>query len=420
MSGPRSKRVTQRHAPRTAWTGTSNTPAPTQYFYDAVLLQQLLTTSGHAYQKLSKSQGDIGGDFKVSKQYLVEGASSDQRHIWTRYPGQPLQAATEHYQGPVFAHAKDITPNSFPAVAFSPNASIDALGATAIKNLIPTNPIGGLATFIGEAREGIPALWGVNSWKSRTSAARSAGGEYLNHQFGWLPLVNDMQKFSLAVRDHDKIIAQYERNSGKRIKRRMDFPISRTVSINVSDGQQANPTFNTNFYDGANGAFGRKTTTTTVEVETWFSGCFSYYLPPYDPQGNNIARNEQISNVLFGTRITPEVVWNITPWTWAADWVGNMGDVIHNASAFLADGLVMPYAYVMQKKTTSIKYELSDIRFRSVSGPTSFFQEFVTVTKSRRKATPYGFGLSYTGFSAKQWAILGALGLTRGDRQMSD
>jgi hypothetical protein len=410
----------QRHAPRTAWTGSSNTPAPTQFYYDAVLLSQLLTTSGHAFRKLGKSKGDIGGDFKVTKQYLVEGNSSEQRHIWTRYPGQVLQAQTEHYLGPVFAHAKDITPSSFPVVAFTPNASIDAMGATAIKNLIPTNPIGGLATFIGEAREGIPKLYGVNSWKNRTSIARSAGGEYLNHQFGWLPLVSDVQKFSYAVRNHDKIIAQYERDSGKRIKRRMDFPVSRTTSVNVSTGNAANPVFNTNFYDGANGAFGTKTTTTTTTVETWFSGCFSYYLPPYNPSGSNAARNEQIANKLFGTRPTPEVFWNVTPWTWALDWVGNMGDVIHNASAFLADGLVMPYAYMMQRKTTSIKYELTGIRFRSVTGPTDFFQEFVTVTKSRRAATPYGFGLNIGGFSAKQWAILGAIGLTRGDRSLSN
>jgi len=410
----------QRHVPRTAWTGTSNTPAPTQYYYDATLLSELLTTSGHAYKHLGKSQGDIGGDFKATKQYLIEGATSAPRHIWTRYPGQPLQSSTEHYQGPVYAHAKDITPSSFPVVAFSSNASIDALGATAIKNLIPTNPIGGFATFIGEAREGIPKFYGVNSWKERTSIARSAGSEYLNHQFGWLPLVSDVQKFAHAVRDHDKIIEQYERNSGKRVKRRMEFPVSRTTSVNVSDGQPSNPVFNTNFYDGSDGAFGRKTTTTTVTVETWFSGCFSYYLPPYNPSGSNAARNEQIANKLFGTRITPEVLWNITPWTWALDWVGNMGDVIHNASAFLADGLVMPYAYLMQRKTTSIKYELSDIRFRSVSGPTSFFQEFVTVTKSRRKATPYGFGLDTSSFSAKQWSILGAIGLTRGDRSLSN
>jgi hypothetical protein len=415
VTGPRKTTRRVRSLPRRAWTGATE-PSSWQFNYVADVVEDLSITSGHPYFKLGKSKGDIGGDFKVKKQILEEGGSHS-RHIWTRYPGQSIQSSTENYRGPVFAKQSNVGAGSFPVVNFTDNTSIDAKGTTAIKITIPTNPIAGLATVIGEAKEGLPRLWGVSSWKNRTGIARSAGSEYLNHQFGWIPLVNDMQNFSTAVRDHDKIIRQYERNSGKRVKRQFDFPLESNSSVTTTPGVSSVPLFNTNFYDGANGAFGEMTTTTTTEVKTWFKGCFSYYLPPYDPQGNNFSRNEQIANKLFGTRFTPEVAWNITPWTWALDWVGNMGDVIHNASAFVNDGLVMPYGYVMQQKTVSIEYRLTGIRFRSETPKKAdFYQKFTTITKSRRTATPYGFGLNTGGFSIKQWAILGALGLTKSDR----
>jgi hypothetical protein len=53
--------------------------------------------------------------------------------------------------------------------------------------------------------------------------------------------------------------------------------------------------------------------------------------------------------------------------------------------------------------------------FKDASGETSSVQ-FVVETKQRRRANPYGFGISFEALSATQKAILGALGLSKGLR----
>ncbi len=78
----------------------------------------------------------------------------------------------------------------------------------------------------------------------------------------------------------------------------------------------------------------------------------------------------------------------------------------------------MPYGYVMEHtvQTTVIEstggwYVVSPGKFQRMPDI-----KFVVVdeTKQRLRATPYGFGLSWDGFSPEQLAILASLGITRG------
>jgi len=120
---------------------------------------------------------------------------------------------------------------------------------------------------------------------------------------------------------------------------------------------------------------------------------------------------------LWGLRISPELLWELTPWSWAADWVGNVGEVIHNLSAFSNDKLVLRWGYIMFKYTCRDTYLLEGVRLKGMpSGPVS--QTFVTQVKKRNRATPYGFGLDPAAFTTRQWAILGALGISRGTRML--
>jgi hypothetical protein len=125
-----------------------------------------------------------------------------------------------------------------------------------------------------------------------------------------------------------------------------------------------------------------------------------------------MVRAEQSSAKLFGTRVTPELFWELTPWSWAVDWVTNLGDVIHNVSAFSRDGLVMPYGYMMATITIKDTYTLSGFQFNT-GPPQTMFQSFTSTSKQRIRATPFGFGLDLGGFTNRQWAIIGALGLSR-------
>jgi hypothetical protein len=95
-----------------------------------------------------------------------------------------------------------------------------------------------------------------------------------------------------------------------------------------------------------------------------------------------------------------------------------MGDIMSNISMLLTDGLVMKYGFVMEHSSVTRTYSISGLRLRRGYGsqPYTGWQRFSTESKLRRRATPYGFGLSDEDFSPRQWAILVALGLSKGSK----
>jgi hypothetical protein len=134
-----------------------------------------------------------------------------------------------------------------------------------------------------------------------------------------------------------------------------------------------------------------------------------------------VARQVAIADKLLGARITPEVLWNLTPWSWAVDWFTNVGDVIHNVSRFMNDGLVMHYGYIMRKRSVTREYSHSGgvVRVANGTKPIGILtQKFKTTVKERASATPWGFGLTFGSFTNRQKAIMAALGLTRGSTGM--
>lgn len=131
----------------------------------------------------------------------------------------------------------------------------------------------------------------------------------------------------------------------------------------------------------------------------------------------NLKRAE--ANKLLGTRLTPEVLWNLAPWSWAADWITNTGDVLHNISMFAQDGLVLRYGYVMEETIIERTWTLHGVGFKSSPGPYNFSSTLREIHKVRRKATPFGFGVSEEAFTPRQYSILAALGMSRGRSRSS-
>jgi hypothetical protein len=118
---------------------------------------------------------------------------------------------------------------------------------------------------------------------------------------------------------------------------------------------------------------------------------------------------------MYGFDVNPEVVWNAMPWSWLADWFGNVGDVMSNLSANAADDLVMDYGYVMGTKTFSNKYTVTGTLYNMARSKGSLLlsAERSIVVKQRVPGHPYSFGASPGDLSNRQIAILAALGLTK-------
>lgn len=302
------------------------------------------------------------------------------------------------------------------AGSYDPNA-YDADGATAISRTSPINSNSELGVALLEAirEKKLPSLPGVKTWRDRTGVAKSAGSEYLNHQFGWVPLVSEVTNVASAARNHRSIMQQYERDEGRNVRRRYEFPIEVTVdSLPASTRWASNLPFGT---ETPGTEYGREASpgalSRTVESVTrkWFVGAFTYATPSSTTSWKKALGMGTEADKLFGLALTPDLLWETQPWSWAVDWFSNTGDVINNVSNFAAQGLVMRYGYMMVEKTTTYTCKIDKSGMKGLSTPMS--SKLVITSKTRCPANPFGFGVSWEGLSPTQVAISAALGITR-------
>lgn len=312
-------------------------------------------------------------------------------------------------------------------------------GAKAISKTIPTLPVSGVAAFLGELHEGLPQLIGHSLlFKERAHAFHAAGDEYLNVQFGWKPFVSDVKKFAKAFTNAHAILKKYREESGKALRRKYSFPATRSTHLypelfmdwgavkpeNVFRFPCADPSIpggtfpsldiDALFRLGASASFHGSIVSTE---KYYFTGAYSYLLSEDDSFFGRMERYAQLANKLVGIRFTPDVLWELTPWSWLADWEANIGVNITNATALGQDNLVLRWGYLMRK--TTLKHYASSSLLTSYSGWSgSIHNSFKFTSKERVRATPFGFGLNPGGFTDHQWSILGALGLTKAPKSL--
>jgi len=379
---------------------------------------QVTESENHPLWRMSRRyesaefQGDVGGAFLMRRQYVETPEGAFSRNLSARFK-DPRTGNTivGHYKG-------GIIPSGIPAspfAAFEPSntAELEAYGTTAIARCKPVSSVASAAnTLIELYHEGIPHLLGSLLWQERTNRARGAGSELLNYEFGFKPLANDIAKFAYGVVYFDKIMRQHERDLGRIVRRRYSFPPSVSITEQVvREGYWLGAMFpdSTLFFKLDADTEGQTVLVTETSVNRWFSGAFTNYVPHHEAFGA-LSDAQQ----LLGLEITPEVLWNAAPWSWAVDWFTNAGDVISNLQSFEIDGLVLRYGYIMEHKVTRRTYYHR--------GPTNRWWgssmvpqpiTFVTETKRRIRATPYGFGINEGSLSLRQNAIVAALGLSR-------
>lgn len=359
---------------------------------------------------LNRYDPDRGGNFHVEKyDYQEQLLPGGELHFTS--DTNPNKTGAPHYIGQQYPYRHTWNSGHYPASKASSDAKLIAYGTTGIARTLPTKPKADLGTFLGEAREGLPkAILISSTGRARTQRALNGGDEYLNVEFGWAPLVRDVRSFAKAVVNSEKYLQQYREGSGKLIKRRYEWPTEFTIQEGSQGIQYPQPLLAGALY-GPNSRPLRKTLT-TVKVERWFTASYIYYTPlATDSVANSHVAKAQY---LLGARLTPSTLWNLAPWSWAADWVSNTGDVMDNLSAIFVDGLVIHHAYVMERSVHEIKYwmECSNT-WKTYPGDHVISQTFTRTTKKRLRATPYGFGLSWDGFTPRQLGILAALGVSK-------
>jgi hypothetical protein len=379
------------------------------------------------YHRAKQSSYDTGHTFDTAAKYLhvnpsrITAVAADPRY---RYVGGVIAQPT-YYQtlGGAYTY--------WPSV---PSFSEAYYGPKAISATMPTHPLAGLAVTLAELkREGIPALVGqtvlgrpkYSRPRSRGAAAReirrgaqNSGREYLNYEFGYKPLGSDLGAAAAAAAEAGSILSLYQRNSGKLIHATHTFPPEDSTTVYPTrSGKVYTPSPTTAVSDGiwvggSSGRWGTQLEEVTSSRRVYFRGAYTYHLQQAGSLFDKAKRYEQEGNRLLGLRVGPDVAWALTPWSWLVDWHVNIGDNISNATALANDGLVLQYGYLMVEDRLEHRIVIQGPRTLSGhSGP--WLTTFSVVSKRRFKATPYGFARNPTSFTSRQWAILGALGLTK-------
>lgn len=377
----------------------------------------------HARKSKRFRGADLGGMFSVrsckilSHPAQVNATNGPSASTWYKYTGY-LHA----YQGTKVAGKIDLISASIPSV-------LDGLGTTAINRVLPTKSMSDLGQFLGELHQ-LPTKFTLHKWKPESKKwlngwlqagrnassagkfSRRAANDWLNLQFGWLPFVSDILDTIETIRDKDDKIRKWLDNSGKPVHRSYAFDdeVSESDTVQVGGNQYGSPAPQT-FLIQTPGKLYKSSRKTT---KRWFRGSFTYYVPK-----QRLRRIESLANKMFGLRLDPELLWNLAPWSWALDWVGNYGDVIGNISAFTQDGLVMNYGYMMEHITVDTSYVLVGLALKGNASDVNPIQVVSQEVKSRRRATPYGFGKNPGSFSNRQWSIIAALGISKVPRSLN-
>lgn len=293
-------------------------------------------------------------------------------------------------------------PDQRPEYEGHSDAEMDTLGTSGWNKFRPGRPDVGLTAFIGELRD-LPRML-----KQRLSDFRGIHGKgdaYLAYQFGWAPLLRDLTKMYGLYHTIDKKISDIRKNNGKWLLRHGTIATDRKIYQWENSDPGFYPVFSGDipqiggFHNIGYGS---------LETKSWFSGRFRYYIPEKEMYTSQWRRNT--IRKMYGLTLTPDMAWELIPWSWLIDYFTNAGDIFGNLSGGYVDA-VAKYAYVMQ--TTSHNMQQLSTLITKRSGSYSGVVTRQVEVKTRRAASPFGFGMTNSPLRESQLAILAALGLTK-------
>jgi hypothetical protein len=284
-----------------------------------------------------------------------------------------------------------------------------------------------MSAFIGELREGLPALIPAllvtgnkaafkSTLKKQTKRLHDAGSDYLNVQFGWIPLLSDVRKIATALAvatvaiSGDSLSTHRRRekpgvefvNSGKPTNLAY---FNRIISADLGS--------NTGSLTGVSNLLHSIWVSQTKTVDYSFEAEF-LRLPEaqvdFGPYLNKL-------NELMRWDITPSDLWQLAPWSWLVDWFFDIGGQLESWQSATSNRILSLYAYGMRderRSTTTIVSDIRGVTGVDYIGPKSIYYRSDYRRRQRLKANPFGYILNpLNQLSAGQLAILGALGLTK-------
>jgi hypothetical protein len=308
------------------------------------------------------------------------------------------------------------------------NGVKNSIGTGVIASANPWKPKATLAQTILELLTGdVPTIFKnlrryINDLQD---LKKSAGSDWLNFQFGWVPLANDIRA---TIETLLKLHMLLYGSDDARRTRGGDLG---TWTRNDSSLAALSMQFGSPFGTGRNSPQWQVVTNsgTLVQPAQFTGGTFSRsvkihadfrftarYHRGARPNGRERGFLERATELL-GLELTPAVLWELTPWTWLLDWASNLGALASNISLLDWSNVLLDYAYLtfVVKTDSAVTWQGPTTISPQLSVSHGYIAKgFSTIEKVREQASPYGFSVGWTGLNAFQLSILAALGMSRG------
>jgi len=246
---------------------------------------------------------------------------------------------------------------------------------------------------------------------SKVMRPKNVADHFLNHQFGWTPFLSDVRRFVDVFQNTARLKSQMTSRNGRWIRRRVTLKDDSVYELlNQGLGKPISPSMVPEYFNTPPSW----TLSQTVKTKINAVGRFKYYRPEFDanlPDYSSVWNSAKRQLDLYGLRISPSNVYRAIPWTWAADWISNLGTHVDYLTDIAMDSVACQYFYVMQHRITERKL---NIRLPFYTGLKILEYSRIVETKERQVgAGPYGFSLSWDNLTPRQGAIAAALAITR-------
>jgi hypothetical protein len=276
--------------------------------------------------------------------------------------------------------------------------------------------LGSVQGMLKTTSKGLSEIWsglGGNIHKEMM-APKSVANHFLNHHFGWKPLVSDVQGTLNCILNFDDYLDHVRERNDRWLVRKYTEDAIQSEEVVYRGNVHTNscsPSLSPSEFLVPNSCF--QTVTRRKLTRVWYKGVFKYYRPEFDymKKMHPVMRRLRQQITALGLNINPTVIYKVMPWTWCLDWFVNVGDYVTRVQDMASDSIMSKSFYLMRHNY--VVYEYRKV-FTFYDGQTCDLRWYRTVeTKRRGKAdSPFHFTSPPGGLSQMQMALLAAVGLS--------
>ena len=241
-----------------------------------------------------------------------------------------------------------------------------------LRGTVPNRPELNLLRFVGEQRDA-PKLMNAANYLPKSPS--QGAGSALNYLFGVKPTLSDLQKMSETIHNSSRIISSYveqEKRTMRRNTRRMLAEASESDSYTFTSltnpgassivfsrlGLRVYAANHISASPGSKGFIGYNTMQAnfTYTYKRWVQafGTYQYFIPRPEGLSGRLDLYRRQAERLMGGGLQPSTVYDLTPYSWMANWFVDFGGLLKYQQAVAGNQVVASrqgYSYHAEMRT---------------------------------------------------------------------